>query len=59
VTGSAHCALAPFWAPRLGKTKMRAAQLSARRGDLEVELAGDRVKLRGRAVTILRGELAV
>jgi PhzF family phenazine biosynthesis protein len=59
VTGSAHCALAPFWAARLGKTKMRASQLSERRGDLEVELVGDRVLLRGRAVTILRGELAV
>lgn len=59
VTGSAHCALTPFWAARLGKPRMHAAQLSARGGTLEVELAGDRVKLRGRACTVLRGELMV
>ena len=58
VTGSAHCALAPFWAGRLGKTKMRARQLSSRGGALEVELDGDRVKLRGYCVTTLRGSLA-
>lgn len=57
VTGSAHCALAPFWAPRLGKTTLTASQASARGGALEVELVGDRVKLRGRARTALRGEL--
>jgi predicted PhzF superfamily epimerase YddE/YHI9 len=58
VTGSAHCALAPFWAPRLGKVSFRAWQASARGGALGVELAGDRVWLSGRAVTVLRGELA-
>jgi PhzF family phenazine biosynthesis protein len=58
VTGSAHCALTPFWASRLEKTKLKANQLSSRGGELEVELAGDRVKLRGTCVTTLRGTLA-
>jgi PhzF family phenazine biosynthesis protein len=57
VTGSAHCCLTPFWASRLDKDIMTAHQLSARGGELEVELAGDRVKLRGTCVTILRGNL--
>jgi PhzF family phenazine biosynthesis protein len=58
VTGSAHCALAPFWAERLGKTKLRGYQASARGGTVEVELEGDRVLLRGSAVTVVRGQLA-
>ena len=58
VTGSAHCCLAPLWAGRLGKTKLSARQLSPRGGALELELAGDRVKLRGTCVTTLRGSLA-
>jgi len=58
VTGSAHCLLAPYWAERLGKTALRARQLSARGGDLRLELRGDRVAIAGRAVTTLRGELA-
>ena len=57
VTGSAHCALTPYWSARLGKTEMNAWQASARGGALRVRLAGDRVKLAGRAVTVLRGEL--
>jgi len=57
VTGSSHCALAPYWAPRLGKTEFLAYQASPRGGVLRVRLAGDRVKLGGRAVTVLRGEL--
>ena len=59
VTGSAHCALAPYWAPRLGKQQFRAYQASPRGGVLRVTLAGDRVLLAGRAVTIFRGELRV
>lgn len=59
VTGSAHCALAPYWAPRLGKTQFMAYQASPRGGVLLVVLAGDRVKLAGRAVTVLRGDLRV
>ena len=59
VTGSAHCCLAPYWASRLGKTEFLAYQASARGGVVRVRLEGDRVKLGGRAVTVLRGELAV
>ena len=57
VTGSAHCALAPYWAKKLGKMEMAAYQASPRGGVVKVHLAGDRVKLRGQAVTVLRGEL--
>lgn len=59
VTGSAHCALTPFWAGRLGHNTLTAHQLSARGGQLACMLVGDRVKLAGRAVLYLRGELAV
>ena len=58
VTGSAHCALAAYWIPRLRKEEIVAYQASARGGWLRLRLAGDRVKLRGQAVTTLRGELA-
>jgi PhzF family phenazine biosynthesis protein len=58
VTGSAHCALAPYWIPRLGKQEIVAYQASARGGWLHLRVVGDRVKLRGQAVTTLRGELA-
>jgi PhzF family phenazine biosynthesis protein len=57
VTGSAHTTLGPFWSTRLGKTSFVARQVSPRGGVVEVELAGDRVLLGGRAVTVLRGEL--
>ncbi len=55
-TGSAHCCLAPFWATRLGKTTFLARQLSPRGATLKVRLDGDRVKLAGQAVTMMRGE---
>ncbi len=58
VTGSAHCVLGPFWAERLGRAEMTAYQASARGGVVRVRVAGDRVLLGGRAVTVLRGELA-
>lgn len=57
VTGSAHCMLTPYWAKELDKTEMTAYQASARGGELSVRLAGDRVFLRGEAVTVLRGSL--
>lgn len=57
VTGSAHCSLIPFWAKRLGKTRMTAAQLSARGGLLACELCGDRVKIGGKAALYLTGEI--
>jgi PhzF family phenazine biosynthesis protein len=57
VTGSAHCALAPYWGDRLGRTELRGYQASQRGGMVRVRLAGDRVQLGGQAVTVLRGEL--
>ena len=57
VTGSAHCTLGPFWSKRLGKKEMIAYQASERGGVLRIRVAGDRIYLGGRAVTILRGEL--
>jgi PhzF family phenazine biosynthesis protein len=59
VTGSAHCALGPYWAPRLRKTNFVAYQASRRGGVLHVTVAGERVMLAGQAVTVLRGELRV
>jgi PhzF family phenazine biosynthesis protein len=57
VTGSAHCCLGPFWQARLGKDSFLAYQASARGGVLRVSVAGDRVRLGGQAVTVMRGEL--
>jgi len=57
VTGSAHCALGPYWMPRLGKLEFTAYQASPRGGVVRVRVAGDRVILGGQAVTVLRGEL--
>lgn len=57
VTGSAHCALSPFWSARLGRLELRGYQASQRGGLVRVRLAGDRVQLGGNAVTVLRGEL--
>jgi PhzF family phenazine biosynthesis protein len=59
VTGSAHCALGPFWGDRLGKKEMIAFQASERGGTIRVRLDGSRVRLGGQAVTVIRGELAV
>ena len=59
VTGSAHCALAPYWAQRLGKTQLHARQLSERGGELWCETAGDRVILKGRAVLTMQGTLLI
>ena len=56
VTGSAHCALAAFWAPRLGDS-FRAFQVSDRGGVVDVILRGDRVGVAGRAVTRVEGTL--
>jgi predicted PhzF superfamily epimerase YddE/YHI9 len=57
VTGSAHSTLIPYWAERLGKKKLIALQLSARGGELFCEEAGERVKIGGKAVTYLIGEI--
>jgi len=57
VTGSAHCALGPYWAARLGKSSLLAWQASARGGEVRVRVEGERVKLGGQAITVLRGQL--
>ncbi len=57
VTGSAHCALGPYWAGKLGKTEFRAFQASPRGGEVGVRLQGDRAILRGQAVTVMHGDL--
>ncbi|WP_017931732.1 PhzF family phenazine biosynthesis protein [Robiginitomaculum antarcticum] len=59
VTGSAHCALGPYWAQRLGKSELTAHQASKRGGHLTLEVSEDRVLLTGKAVTYLRGEISV
>lgn len=57
VTGSAHCMLAPYWAAELGKSRLHARQLSKRGGELLCETAGERVRVGGRAVLYLTGEI--
>jgi PhzF family phenazine biosynthesis protein len=57
VTGSAHCALAPWWAARLGRAELTGFQASSRGGEVRVAVRGARVALSGQAVTVLRGEL--
>jgi PhzF family phenazine biosynthesis protein len=57
VTGSAHTALAPYWAQRLGRERLTGFQASRRGGVVLVELHGDRVHLIGNAVTVIDGEL--
>ncbi len=59
VTGSAHCVLVPYWAERLGKTDLVARQVSARGGLLTCRAMGERVRLAGRAVLYLEGEITV
>jgi len=58
-TGSIHCTLAPYWAGRLGKDTLRARQLSARGGYMQCTVAGDRVKIVGKARLYLHGTLAL
>jgi PhzF family phenazine biosynthesis protein len=57
VTGSAHCSLGPYWQEKLGKSEFVAYQASARGGVVYVRVEGDRVKLGGKAVTVMRGEI--
>jgi PhzF family phenazine biosynthesis protein len=57
VTGSLHCALAPYWSTRLARTRLAARQVSRRGGTLRCELAGDRVILYGRAVKFMEARI--
>ncbi|PLS68913.1 MAG: isomerase [Cyanobacteria bacterium M5B4] len=59
VTGSAHCTLIPYWAAKLGKTKLTARQISARGGTIYGELQQDRVLLSGQAVVYMKGAIAI
>ncbi|WP_425614280.1 PhzF family phenazine biosynthesis protein [Anatilimnocola sp. NA78] len=56
-TGSAYCALMPYWAEQLGKKELRAFQASKRGGELKLRMQGDRIILGGQAVTVWQGEL--
>ena len=59
VTGSAHTVLTPYWSKELGKTRLTAQQVSKRKGDLICEFHGERVKISGKAVTYLIGEIQI
>ncbi len=59
VTGSAHCALAPYWARHLGKTSFRAYQASKRGGEVGCRVLGDRVELSGACVFYLEGQAEI
>jgi predicted PhzF superfamily epimerase YddE/YHI9 len=55
VTGSAHCALGPYWVARLGRQPLTGRQLSARGGLVRVALDGDNVLLGGEALVVAEG----
>jgi len=57
VTGSAHCSLAVLWSKKLGKSSLRAEQLSERRGFLDVTVNEDHVSLIGESITFSKGTL--
>ena len=59
VTGSAHCALIPYWTERLSKTHLHARQVSERGGELWCEMAGARVIIKGNAVLTVEGTLLI
>lgn len=59
VTGSAHTTLIPYWAKRLGKTRLETRQLSRRGGALSCALHGDRVTIAGRARLYLEGAVTI
>lgn len=57
VTGSNHASLGPFWAQRLGKTRLKAFQASARGGVLDILVKPNQVYITGQAITYLRGDI--
>jgi PhzF family phenazine biosynthesis protein len=59
VTGSAHCALVPYWSKRLGKKRLTAHQVSKRGGELFCEDKGNRVAIAGRAVPYMEGVISL
>ncbi len=59
VTGSAHCALGPYWQAKLGKSELTGYQASERGGVVNVRIESDRIFLRGSAVLVMKSELFV
>jgi len=59
VTGSAHCALIPYWAEKLNKKEVHAHQVSQRSGELFCKDCGERVVIAGRAVTFMEGSITI
>ncbi|HEV8583197.1 MAG TPA: PhzF family phenazine biosynthesis protein [Thermoanaerobaculia bacterium] len=59
VAGSVHCALAPYWSPRLGLQQIRAYQASARGGEMVCRVKGERVELEGACVFYMEGKAEV
>ncbi|NQZ43146.1 MAG: PhzF family phenazine biosynthesis protein [Flavobacteriaceae bacterium] len=59
VTGSAHTSMTPYWSKALGKSKLTASQLSKRGGQLICEDAGERIKISGKAVPYMVGEITL
>lgn len=59
VTGSAHCALTPLWAEKLGKTELDSLQLSKRTGCMKVGLKGNRVEIKGKALTVFEAKMRI
>lgn len=59
VTGSAHCTVAPYWAERLGETRLHCRQVSARGGDLTCMVEGDRVRIEGAVQWYMKGEISI
>ncbi len=59
VTGSAHCALTPYWSAKLGKSILSARQISQRGGDIQCELKDNRVTLSSHAITFMEAEILI
>ena len=59
VTGSAHCALTSLWSDKLEKTELDSLQLSKRTGQLKVKLNGERVEIKGKAITIFEAKMKI
>jgi PhzF family phenazine biosynthesis protein len=59
VTGSAHCQLVPYWSAKLGRTQLKAQQVSSRKGILDCELKDGRVFAAGKAVVYFKGEIRI
>jgi predicted PhzF superfamily epimerase YddE/YHI9 len=58
VTGSAHCCLGPYWQEKLGRSRLKARQISPRGGNVDLEMRGDRVILWGDAVMVMKAEMS-